>query len=402
MKEHIDMNESHPAPVAQSQHRRTLRRGGIAVVIVLLALGMAAGRILWIRHDRAHQLETSTPSLARQYVVTIFPQPNKDNNRIELPGTLQGFIESPIYARSNGYLVRWYKDIGSQVKKGEVLAEIDTPEVDQQLTQAIATRRQMAATLDLTKISMDRWEQMHQRDVVSQQELDERRSAYAQTEASLNAADAEVRRLQDLESFKRVVAPFSGIVTRRNVDIGDLVSPGNGSSAHALFLMSQADPLRVYVYVPQSYAGWMKPGQKVEIRQSEMPGQVFSGRIERTAGAIDTSTRTLQVEIHLPNPEGLLPGSYVKVSLTAGATKALTIPSNALLFRPEGPRVAIIGQNGSVRLQAVSIGQDFGTKVEILEGIRETDRLILNPSDALADGDVVTAKDQPAKAGART
>lgn len=392
------MNKSDPERISQSLHRRTLRRFALATLIVLLALAAGAGRSLWLRHSQSKSLAQSTPALGKQYVVTVRPSTDKDAKKIELPGTLQGYIEAPIYARSNGYLLRWYKDIGSKVQKGEVLADIDTPEVDQQLAQAVANKRQSAANLDLAKSTMERWEQMRQRDVVSQQELDERKSAYTQNQATLAAADAEVQRLQNLTSFKRITAPFAGVVTRRNVDIGDLINPGNGDPTHAMFLLSQANPLKVYVYVPQSYATDIKVGQEVEIRLSEMPGQVFRGKINNTAGAIDSTTRTLQIEVVLPNPDlRLLPGAYVKVSLASASAKSLTIPSNTMLFRPEGTLVALVGPAGKVHLQPVTIGQDFGNNVEIVDGIAATDQLILNPSDSLSEGDIVTATETTAQ-----
>lgn len=386
----------HPT-VTEPQRRRLLLRAGIFALIILALLAIGAVRVVLIRNAQSRQLEAASVALAKQYVTTVHPVPSAEGSRINLPGTLQGFIESPIYARSNGYLLHWYKDIGSRVKKGDVLADIDTPEVDQQLAQVIAARRQTAASLDLTKSSVERWEQMRQRDVVSQQELDERKSAYAQAQANLAAADAEVARLQNLTAFKRIVAPFSGVITRRNVDVGDLIAPGSGNSPNALFILSQTDPLKVYVYVPQTYAGFIKAGQPVEVTQSEIPGHVFHGKIERSAGAIDAATRTLQVEVRLPNSDGgLLPGAYVQVALPGGPTKTLTVPVNALLFRAEGPRAAVVGEGGKVRLQPVAIGQDFGSTLEILSGIQATDRLILNPSDSLVDGTVVVATDKPA------
>lgn len=390
--------DTHQPEVTDSHRKRLLLRAGIIALIVLALLAIGAVRTVLIRNAQARKLEAAMSSLGKRYVTTIRAESAPGNRNTVLPGTLQGFVESPIYARSNGYLLRWYKDIGSSVKKGEVLADIDTPEIDQQLAQAIAARRQTAASLDLAKSSVERWEQMRQRDVVSQQELDERKSAYAQAQANLAAADADVSRLQNLAGFKRVVAPFSGVITRRNVDIGDLISPATGDASRALFVLAQTDPLKVYVYVPQAYANLVKVGQQVEVTQSEMPGQVFHGKIERTAGAIDTATRTLQIEVSLPNREGkLLPGAYVQVALPAGAAKTLTIPTNALLFRGEGPRAAIVGNDSKVKLQPVTIGQDFGSTLEILSGIQPGDRLILNPPDSLADGDDVVATEKPAE-----
>ncbi|HVO89162.1 MAG TPA: efflux RND transporter periplasmic adaptor subunit, partial [Casimicrobiaceae bacterium] len=304
-----------------------------------------------------------------------------------LPGTLQGFIQSPISARSSGYLRRWYKDIGSSVAKGELLADIETPEVDQQLSQAVAAREQAAASLALAQSSRARWESLRAKDVVSQQELDERRGAEAQAKANLAAADANVERLRELEAFKRIVAPFAGVITRRNVDVGDLIDAGG---ARPMFQLTQTDPLRLYVNVPQSYAQSVKAGQKVVVTQAELPGRQFQGQVTRTAASIEAVSRTMQVEVVLPNRDGvLLPGALVQVSLPIEGTPSLVVPTNSVLFRREGPRVAVVDDGGMVRLHAVRLGRDFGETVEVVEGIASTDRIVLNPQDSLTDGDHV-------------
>ena len=319
-------------------------------------------------------------------------QPAGTSQTLTLPGTLQGQIEAPIYARSSGYVLRWNKDIGSRVAKGDVLAEIDTPEVDQQLAQAIAARAQAVSSLDLAKTSAERWEALRAKDAVTQQELNERVSAFTQAQANLGVADANVRRLQKLEEFKKVIAPFSGVVTRRNVEVGDLIDAGNGGAARALYTLAQVDTLRVYVYAPQSYAQNIKVGDSVRVTQAELAGQVFHGTVARNAGAIDSATRTLQMEVSLPNKDGkLMAGAYVQVDLpVSGGSAVLTVPSNTLLFRPEGARVAVVGVNGQVKLHSVMIGHDLGNSLEILGGISAADKLIINPADSLADNDVVT------------
>jgi RND family efflux transporter MFP subunit len=310
---------------------------------------------------------------------------------LSLPGTLQGFVQAPIAARANGYLRHWYKDIGSRVQKGELLAEIETPEIDQQLSQAIATRAQAASSLDLAQSTQERWEALRKKDAVSQQELDEKRSANVQARANVAAADANVERLRQMEGFKRVVAPFAGIITKRNVDVGDLIDAGGGAGTRALFVLSQTDPLRVYVSVPQSYAQLIKVGQKVAITQTELPGQRFDGAIVRTAGSIDTTTRTMQVEINLPNRSGtLLPGAFVQVALPLPASKSLVIPANALLFRKDGLSVAVVDQHDTVHLRPVQIGRNLGPTIEVLDGVSPADRLVLNPPDSLAENDRVT------------
>ena len=367
-------------------------RTAAAVLLALLVIG--AILTASIRYARSRDLNATTESQAKSYVSTTVARPGKGEETVSLPATLQGFIESPIYARTAGYVLRWNRDIGARVAKGDILAELDTPEVDQQLAQATAAREQSASSLELAQSSAERWEHLRERDAVSQQELDERRSAFVQAQANLSAAEANMRRLRELERFKHIVAPFAGVVTRRNIDVGDLVDAGSGGGAtRALFTLSQTDPLRVYVYLPQTYAGMVHIGQTVSVTQAELPGQRFQGAISNMAGAIDTSTRTLQIEVRLPNTDGrLLPGSYVDVQLPAVAGDSIVAPSNSLLFRPEGPRVAVVDEGGRVRLQAVTLGRDFGQNIELLSGIRAGDQLVLNPADSLADGDVVTVQ----------
>jgi RND family efflux transporter MFP subunit len=364
------------------------------------ALVVGAVIVLVLRSFRASALETSTALHAKQYVTTITPKTGGDGQPLTLPGTLQGVIESTVYARSNGYVVRWMKDIGSSVKKGEVLAEITAPEIDQELSQSVSSRAQAAASASLAKSTADRWAALRQKDAVTQQDLDERLSAYNQAAASLAAADANVGRLQKLQGFNQVVAPFDGVVTRRNVDVGDLVNAGNGGTGRALFAVAQVDPLRLYVYVPQAYAQQINVGDAVTVTLAERAGQQFRGSIARTARAIDTATRTMQVEIQVPNPTGaLIAGSYVQVSLPVNVDKqALVVPTNVLLFRPEGTHVALVDSGGRVHLALVELGTDFGTRVEVLRGLTAEDRIVLNPADSLADGDVVTLVASESKA----
>ncbi len=392
--EHDAHHHPHRGPI--------LRRAKLAglIAIVLLLAGGAATLVQRAVHAKA--LAAATTELNQQYVLVTSAKAAPGGEPLSLPGTLQGIIESPIYARSSGYVLRWTKDIGARVSKGELLAEIDTPEVDQQLSQAVAARQQATASLELAKSSAERWEALRKKDAVTQQELNERSSAYAQAQANLAAADANVRRLQKTGEFKRVVAPFSGVITSRTVDVGDLINGGNGGADRALFRLAQVDPLRVYVYVPQTYAQRIKTGDRVTVTQAELAGQKFGGTVVRTAGAIDAATRTMQIEINLPNKDNaLLAGSYVQVALPlSGSSNALLVPSNVLLFRPEGPRVAVVGGDGKVRLQAITLGHDLGNRMEVLGGLTTAERLVLNPADSLADGDVVQVRQAKAKADA--
>ncbi|MFP3567515.1 efflux RND transporter periplasmic adaptor subunit [Paraburkholderia sp. SIMBA_030] len=368
---------------------REWRRAKIAVWIVLALLAVGALRTVVVDVLQSRTVAETTRQNAVQYVNVVSPTQTDGGGNTLLPGTLRGNVESPIYARSTGYLLHWYADIGTRVKQGQLLADLDTPEIDQELAQALAQRQQTSSILGLAKSSLERWQQLRQRDAVSQQELDERQSAYSQDLANLAAADANVQRLRQLESFKRIVAPFAGVVTQRNVDVGDLIDAGSGTS-RALFALAQSDPLRVYVQLPQAYAQNVTDGQAVIVTQAELPGQQFHGTITHISGAIDVPTRSLQVEVTLPNPDGKLrPGAYVQVALPAAAHARLMVPGNALLFRAEGPRVAVVDQNGNVQLRKVVIARDLGQSLEIESGVEANDRIIVNPSDSIADGDHV-------------
>ena len=367
------------------QRRHVARRTRIAAIVVLLLLAAGAARTVVSRMSNARALEAGSAQSAITYVKTTVVRPGGAGQTLSLPGTLQGFVQAPVSARAGGYLRRWTKDIGSQVKQGDLLAEIETPELDQQLSQAIAARNQTASSLELAKSTLERWEALRKRDAVSQQELEEKRSGYAQARANLAGADANVERLRQLENFKRVTAPFSGVITRRNVDIGDLID-----SNKPLFTLAQTDPLRVYVNVPQAYAQLVKAGQPAVVTQAELRGRTFNGKVARTAGSIDANTRTMQVEITLSNRDGtLLPGAFVNVELAAAPSGALTIPSNAVMFRTQGPLVAKVDANGSVHLQAVHLGRNYGDTMEVTSGLAGNESLVLNPSDSLADGDKV-------------
>jgi RND family efflux transporter MFP subunit len=391
------MTQQLPTPVAEAPQRRQVQRWTrIATITVLVLLALGAARTLVSRMSNARTLEAHATQSAIQYVRVTNVKAAGVGQTLALPGTLQGFVQAPVSARAGGYLRRWTKDIGSRVEKGELLAEIETPELDQQLSQAIAARNQTAASLELARTTVDRWEALRKRDAVSQQELEERRSGFTQARATLAGADANVERLRQLEAFKRVLAPFAGVITRRNVDIGDLID-----SNKPLFLLSQTDPLRVYVNVPQAYAQLVRPGQPATVTQAEMRGRSYAGQVARTAGSIDAATRTMQVEIALPNKDGaLLPGAFVQVELAAAASGALTIPSNTLLFRGQGVLVAKVDAGGSVQLLPVRLGRNFGDSVEVQQGLQGNETLVLNPSDSLAQGDKVQVVADARPAGA--
>ena len=371
-----------PAPAGQAK---------ILIGAVLLVL-ITAGVVTFLnRSTEADALAKETEAVSIPTVAIIQPKLEAGDDELVLPGNLQAFEESPIFARTNGYLLRWTKDIGSKVQKGELLALIDTPEVDQELSQARAAREQVKSALELAKISADRWANLRKSDSVSQQEADQQASGYQQAQANLAAADANVRRLEQLESFKNVYAPFSGVLTRRNVDPGALINSGAGATGKELFDIARVDPLRVYVSVPQAYAPAMKVGVKAAVTLQEFPGQKFVGTIARTADAIDPATRTLNTEVDVPNKDGkLLPGSFGQVHFATGTSvPRITIPVNAMLFRAEGARVAVVDKDGKVTLRPITIGRDFGATLEILGGLDANDQVIINPSDSLEEGQKV-------------
>ena len=395
------MMDSSVEPAAP-QDLRLMKRTLWWVMGILVLLGAGAARSVVARIDNDKVLAAQTKAGQAQYVKVTQARMGNASQMLSLPGTLQGYIQAPVSARTPGYLKKWHRDIGSKVKQGELLAEIDAPEVDQQLGQAVAARDQAAASLELALSTVERWEGLRRKDVVSQQELEERRSAAQQARANLAAAQANVQRLQQVEGFKRIVAPFSGVITRRLVDVGDLI---DGGGAKPLFVMAQVDPLRVYVNVPQASAHLVKPGMSVSVTQAEWAGKTFAGKVVRTAGALDAVTRTLQVEVTLANPQGtLMPGAYVQVALPAGGSSTLTVPNNVLMFRAEGPLVAAVDDAGRVQLKPVKLGRNFGESVQVLQGVDLQDRLVVNPSDALTSGDsvqVVPGAPGPAASGAK-
>ena len=393
-QETTEQNAAHPVhPQIEVPPERGAAPPGRARILVgatLLVL-ITAGAVTFLnKRSETDALAKETEAVSVPTVAVVQPKTEPGNDELVLPGNLLAFIESPIFARTNGYLLRWYKDIGSKVEKGELLASIDAPEVDQELSQARASREQIKAALGLAKISADRWENLRKSDSVSQQEADQQTSGYQQAQANLAAADANVRRLEDLESFKSVYAPFTGVLTRRNVDPGALINSG-AAAGREMFDIARVDPLRVYVSVPQAYAPSIRAGMKANVTLQEFPGQKFVGTVARTAEAIDPATRTLNTEVDVPNKDGqLLPGSFGQVHFATGTSvPRITIPVNAMLFRAEGPRVAVVDKDGKVHLRSITVGRDFGATLEILGGLEVSDQIIINPSDSLEEGQQV-------------
>jgi RND family efflux transporter MFP subunit len=356
---------------------------GVAVVLVILG-----AFTLLQRRSQYQALAKETETLAIPTVSVFHPTTESAQEDLVLPGTMQAYVESPIYARTNGYLKTWYHDIGTRVKQGQLLADIDTPEVDQQLSQARADLNTSQANANLSKITATRYEELIKTDGVSKQEVDNAAGDYEAKKATVQSSAANLRRLEELESFKHIYAPFSGVITKRNVDIGNLINAGNGGSAAQLFSLAQTDPLRVYVNVPEMYAPSIRAGLGAYLELVQYPGQKFQGKVVRTAEAIDQATRTLLTEVDVPNHEGqLLPGGYAQVHLGVKVTGArLQVPVNALLFRTEGLRAVVVDADHKTHLRPLTIGRDYGTSLEVLQGLDATDWLVLNPADSLDEG----------------
>jgi RND family efflux transporter MFP subunit len=369
----------------------------IAVAVLLVIVGVFT---VLQRREQYNALAKETEKLAVPTVSVTHPTVEPGQEDLVLPSTLQAYIESPIYARTNGYLKKWNHDIGSHVQKGELLAEIDTPEVEQQLSQARAELSTSLANENLSRITATRYQELIKTDGVSKQEVDNAVGDYAAKKAAAQSALANVRRLEELQSFQRVYAPFAGVITRRNVDVGNLINAGNGGAAQELFFLAQTDPIRVYVSVPELYAPAVHAGLGAYLELAQYPGEQFQGKVVRTADAIDLASRTLNTEVDVPNKTSrLLPGGYAQVHLLVGvAGTRLQVPVNALLFRAEGLRAVVVDANHKTHLQQLAIGRDYGTSLEVLQGLKPDDWIVLNPADSLDEGVQVNVKEVPQEA----
>jgi RND family efflux transporter MFP subunit len=377
-----------------------LLRWFLILFFIFVVLGIYA---VTQRLSEHKALAQQTEQMAVPYVSVIQATPIDADSEMVLPGSLKPYVESPLYARTNGYLKKWYKDIGSHVEKGELLAEIDTPEIDQELAQARAELVTAQANLSLSSITAARYQDLIKSDSVSRQDLDNANGDLAARKAMAQSADANVRRLEELESFKRVYAPFTGIITQRNVDPGTLINAGNGGSAtKEMFDLAEIDPMRVYVAVPQAYSPSIHVGLKACLSLSELAQRSFCGTVVRTANAIDPNTRTRLTEVDVPNASGtLLPGAYAEVHFDVKVTgQRLSLPINALLFRPDGTMAAVVGPDGRIDLKKITVGRDFGNSLEILQGVEPTDRIVINPPDSLEQGESVNLAPQAATGNA--
>jgi len=362
------------------------------IVSALVVLGAVT---LFQRRAQYQALAKETETLAIPTVAVIHAAVESTEEDLVLPGAMQAYVESPIYARTNGYLKKWYHDIGSRVHQGELLADIDTPEVDQQLSQARADLNTAQANANLSKITATRFQELIKTDGVSKQEVDNAVGDLEAKVANVRSSEANVRRLEETESFKHIYAPFSGVITKRSVDTGTLINAGNGGATQQLFSLAQTDPIRVYVSVPEAYAPSIRAGLGAFLDLSQYPGQKFEGKVVRTAESIDPGTRTLLTEVDVPNhTSALLPGGYAQAHLQVKVTGArLAVPVNALLFRSEGLRAVVVDANHKTHLKSLTIGRDYGTTLEVLQGLDAKDWIVLNPADSLDDGQEVHVKE---------
>jgi RND family efflux transporter MFP subunit len=370
----------YPAAVA-SPYRRYLWVA-IAALLLLLAVWGIVSRLI-TRNALAHEAHAA----AIPTVLTTRPHRGPAADDLLLPGSVQAYYEAPIYARTSGYLKTWYTDIGAPVKKGQTLAEIETPEVDQQLRQAEADLGTARANYELARTTNERWKGLLATESVSQQDADQRAGDAAAKSAAQTSAAANLARLHELEGFKRVVAPFDGVVTQRNTDVGALINAGQ-TPGSALFRVADTHRLRIYVQVPQAYAAQVRTGMNASLEFTDHPGQHYAATVTSTAHALDATSRTLQVELQIDNNGGeLLPGAYVQVSFSLSPSAGnLRVPVNAVIFRGAAPQVATVDDGHRVRLRDIAEGRDFGTEVEVVAGIGPDDTVILNPPDSIADG----------------
>jgi RND family efflux transporter MFP subunit len=378
---------------ADQKLRKTIRT--VLIVLLLLALVLAVWGVAARLHERS-QLSKRTSSEAEITVVTAKPELSGTGDELVLPGIVQAYIEAPIYARTSGYLRAWHTDIGSHVHTGDLLAEIETPEVDRQLSQSKADLATAQANLDLSRSTNERWKELLKTQSVSKQDADEKAGDAAAKEATTESAAQNVHRLQELESFKRVLAPFNGVVTARNTDVGNLINAGQASGTE-LFRVSDTHKLRVYAQVPEAYASATTIGLQAELHFAEYPGKAYAAETVRTSNALDPSARTLQVELQLDNDKGeLFPGAYTEVHFKLPeSVQTMRLPANVILFR-DGLQVATVDHDHKIKLKSVTQGRDFGKTIEILSGIERDDAVVVNPPDSIQDGVAVRIAPPPA------
>jgi RND family efflux transporter MFP subunit len=383
--------------MSQPQHADGQFRhvGRYALILLVVALVLAVWGVASRVYSR-NELGKETAEQAIPVVIVQKPSVSPPSEDLVLPGSVQAFVEAPIFARTSGYLRTWYTDIGDAVKKGQLMAEIDTPEVDQQLRQSEADLATAKANANLAHTTDVRWKGLLANQAVSQQDADTRAGEATASQAQAASAQANVARLHELESFKRIVAPFDGVVTARNTDIGALINAGQ-TAGNALFRVADTQKLRIYIDVPEPYAPQTKPGIEVQLRFNEHPGKNYPAQLVRTARALDPVLRTLRVELQVDNPQGeLFPGAYTEAHFKLpGSNSTYRVPATALIFRAQGLQIATVGSDNKARLHTIVQGRDFGTAIEVLSGISADDRVVINPPDSLSDGGTVRVAPPP-------
>jgi len=381
--------ETKPVEATASVEPRKTRKVGtvlaaLSVVIVLAVVAVAASGIRE-RKAAAETLVQAAQAGAVAQVSVVYPKLGGKTEELVLPANIQAFVEAPIYARTHGYLKRWYFDIGAHVQQGQLMAEIDTPEVDQQLAQSRADLKSVQANLELAHTTAVRWQNLLEKHAVSKQETDQAVSDFASKQAAVDASMANVRRLEQLQSYEKVYAPFDGVITARQTDVGALID--GDSSPRELFHLAAIEKLRVYVPVPEVSAAAVRTGEGVTLTSDQFPNEIFHGTLVRNSSAIDSQSRTLNVEVDVDNSTGrLLPGSYAFVHIRVnGTASGLEIPATTLLFRAQGLQVGVV-RNGHAELVPITIGRDYGATVEITSGLQRRDAVIVSPSDSLIGG----------------
>ena len=391
-----------PVPVEKTREQKSRTTVLLVVALICLAVGVVIRSGIHSRLQAEAVLTRDTDESSIQTVSVIRPKTGSDAQEIVLPGNTQAFTDTPIYARTSGYLKKWYVDIGAHVSRGQPLAEIETPELDQQLEQAQAELNNAQANLELAQITAARWKHLLETDSVSKQETDQAVSDLNSKQALVASNEANVRRLQQLQSYEKIYAPFDGVITARNTDIGALIGAGDNSVPKELFHLASINKLRVYIPVPEVYAAAVRTGEKADLTLDAFPGQNFTGILVRNSDAIDPASRTLNVEVDVDNPRGqLMPGAYAFVHLKVPATTgAVTVPTNTLLFRSEGLRVGVV-RDGKVSLVPITIGHDYGNSVEVTSGVTAQDAIVIDPSDSLENGATVEIAKAAQKESAR-
>lgn len=379
---------------------------GRKLLLAIIAALSVVGLLVWQRSNEFKHLATTTREMAVPTVFVVKAQPGPGEIEIQLPGSLTAYTEASIYARTNGYIKAWYTDLGAKLKAGQLMAEISAPDVDADLLRATANLAQARAKLEIEELNFNRAKSLLTTKVFSQQEFDQSRTNFDAQKAAVRSAEANLQNLTVQKGFQQIIAPFDGVVTRRDTDVGALINAGNNSTssgAQELFHVARTDVLRVFISVPEVYSSTVQLDTPAWLELAEAPGVKFHGKVAHIAGALETASRTLLTEVQVPNEDGrLFPGAYATVHLDLKLENSpCVIPINTVLFRSQGNQVAIVDDANTVHLKTVTVARDFGTSYEVTNGVTHNDRLVLNPSDSLADGEKVSVQEAPAAKAAK-